>query len=142
MIQVTDDIAISDDEITYKFSRSAGPGGQNVNKLNTHVTLFFNLAASPAFTDTQKKRLSTKLSRRISKDGLLKVVSQRHRTQRANRRAAQERLAELLSDALKEKPVRKQTRVPYTAKQKRLRKKRRRSELKSQRKSVPLDNSD
>ncbi len=139
MIRLTDNIVISDNDIAYRFSRSTGPGGQNVNKLNTRVTLLFNVSASKGLTDVQKKRLSARLANRISKDGVLKVISQRHRTQQANRRATLKRLAELLTRALKEKPVRKPTAVPYAAKQKRLLRKRRRAELKRQRKSVTLD---
>ena len=139
MIRLTDDLVISDDDVVYRFSRSAGPGGQNVNKLNTRVTLLFNLTGCRGLTDEQKKRLLSRLSGRISDDGFLKVVSQRHRTQSANRRSALHRLAELLEAALKEMPVRKQTAVPHTAKQKRLRRKRRRSELKQLRKPVGLD---
>ncbi len=137
MIHLTDDLVISDDDVVYRFSRSTGPGGQNVNKLNTRVTLLLNVPGCRGLTDEQKKRLLTRLSGRISKDGFLTVVSQRHRTQSANRRSALRRLAELLEAALKDKPVRKQTAVPHAEKQKRLRRKRRRSELKQLRKPVP-----
>ncbi len=138
MIRINGDIVISEDDIIYRFSRSAGPGGQNVNKLNTRVTLVFNLAGCPTLTDKQKHLLLTRLSSRISDDGFLKIVSQRHRTQQANRKAAQQRLAELLENALVESPERKQTSVPYAARQKRLKHKRRRSEIKQLRKPVTL----
>jgi ribosome-associated protein len=138
MIRLTDNIVISDDDIVYKFSRSAGPGGQNVNKLNTRVTLLFNVASARGLTDEQKHLLLTRLSGRISDDGFLKVVSQRHRTQQANRRAAQHRLADLLETNLRDIPVRKQTVATFAARQNRLRRKRRRSEIKQQRKSVTL----
>ena len=139
MIRLTDSLVISENDLVYKFSRSTGPGGQNVNKLNTRVTLLFNVAACRIFTDEQKHRLFTRLSSRISDDGFLKVVSQRHRTQQANRKAALNRLAELLTAALKDKPVRKQTTIPYIAHQRRLLRKRRRSEIKQQRQPVSLD---
>jgi ribosome-associated protein len=139
MIRLTDDLVISDDDVVYRFSRSAGPGGQNVNKLNTRVTLLFNLTGCRGLTDEQKKRLLTRLSGRISHDGFLTVVSQRHRTQNANRRSALLRLAELLTAALKDIPIRKRTAVPHAAKQKRLSRKRRRSELKQLRKPVGFD---
>jgi ribosome-associated protein len=138
MIHLTDTLAVSETDLVFKFSRSAGPGGQNVNKLNTRVTLFFNIGSCRSFTDEQKQRLFLRLQSRISGDGFLKVVSQRHRTQQANRRAALNRLAELLTAALVESPVRKQTGVPYAAKQNRLSHKRRRSEIKQQRKRVSL----
>jgi ribosome-associated protein len=137
MVRLTDSLIVADNDIVYKFSRSRGPGGQNVNKLNTRVTLLFNVGTCRAFTNEQRKRLLTRLSSRIS-DGFLKVVSQRHRTQKANRRAALNRLAELLTAALKDKLVRKRTVVPHAAKQKRRQSKRRRSEIKQQRKPVSL----
>jgi ribosome-associated protein len=138
MIRINSDIAISEGDIVYRFSRSAGPGGQNVNKVNTRVTLFFNISRCRGLTDEQKQRLFTRLSSRISDDGLLTVVSQRHRTQSANRKSAQNRLIELLKTALRDIPVRKQTNVPHAEKRKRLLRKRRRSEIKQQRKSVTL----
>jgi ribosome-associated protein len=138
MVHLTDSLVVSENDIIFKFSRSAGPGGQNVNKLNTRVTLLFNIMACRAFTDEQKQLLLTRFSSRISSDGFLKVVSQRHRTQQANRRAALNRLAELLTAALVDRPVRKQTTVPYGAHQRRLSHKRRRSEIKQQRKPVSL----
>jgi len=139
MIRLTDNLVISDADIVCKFSRSAGPGGQNVNKLNTRVTLLFNLAGCKGLTDEQKKRIFPRLASRISDKGLLKIVSQRHRTQHANRRAAMNRLAELLEAALEDTPARRPTVIPYAAKQNRLRRKRRRSELKQLRKPVSSD---
>ena len=139
MIQITNAIVISEGDIIYRFSRSAGPGGQNVNKLNTRVTLLFNLARCRGLTSDQKQLISDRLSSRVSDEGILTVVSQRHRTQRANRLTARQRLIDLLSDALKEIPVRKPTSTPYAAKKNRLRRKRRRSEIKQMRKPVTLD---
>jgi len=139
MIRINGDITISEGDIVYRFSRSAGPGGQNVNKVNTRVTLLFNISRCRGLTDEQKQRLFTRLSSRISDDGLLTVVSQRHRTQSANRKSAQNRLVELLKAALRDMPVRKQTDVPHAEKQKRLLRKRRRSEIKQMRKSVAFD---
>jgi ribosome-associated protein len=78
----------------------------------------------------QKRQILTRLSTRADKSGVLRVVSQRFRTQKANRNAALERLVELLADALRVRPVRKETRVPQRAHRKRLEDKRRRSRLK------------
>ncbi|MBN1804373.1 MAG: aminoacyl-tRNA hydrolase [Sedimentisphaerales bacterium] len=133
MIEITRNISIRDDELVFRASRSAGPGGQNVNKLNTRITLFFDVADCDSLSDTQKRRILSHLASRVDKDGRIRIVSQKFRTQSANRRAVVERLRELLSDALKTRPVRKKTKVPYTAKQRRLEKKRRRSQLKQQR---------
>jgi len=139
MIRITGETVISEGDIVYRFSRSAGPGGQNVNKVNTRVTLLFDIDHSRGLTAEQKQRLFDRLSSRISDDGMLTVVSQRHRTQSANRKSAQNRLVELLKAALRDMPVRKETGVPHGEKQKRLLRKRRRSEIKQMRKSVSLD---
>ena len=133
MIEITHNITISEDELIFQASRSSGPGGQNVNKVNTRITLFFDVAGSRTLSDTQKKRILSRLSTRIDKNGQLRVVSQKHRTQKANRTAAIERLQQLLADALKTRAVRKKTKVPYAAKQKRLDEKRKRGLLKRQR---------
>jgi len=139
MIRVADNIVISEGDIVYRFTRSSGPGGQNVNKLNTRVILLFNIAHCRGLTGEQKQLVFSRLSSRISDDGLLKVVSQRHRTQKANRQAAQHRLVELLAEALKDIPIRKESGVPFGEKQNRLRHKRRRSEIKQLRKPVMPD---
>jgi ribosome-associated protein len=132
-IQIAKHIFISENELIFKASRSSGPGGQNVNKLNTKITLFFNISQSTSFSDDQKKLILNRLSTRIDKDGFIRVVSQKFRVQKANRQAATERLQELLEKALKPKPIRKKTKVPYSAKQKQFDAKKRRSRLKQQR---------
>jgi ribosome-associated protein len=139
MIRITDETVISEGDIVYRFSRSSGPGGQNVNKVSTRVTLLFDINKSRGLTAEQKQRLFDRLSSRISDEGLLAVVSQRYRTQSANRKSAQNRLVELLKAALRDMPVRKETGVPHGEKRKRLLRKRRRSEIKQMRKSVSLD---
>jgi ribosome-associated protein len=133
MIEINTHTGIAEDELTFKISRSSGPGGQNVNKLNTRVTLFLDVAHSPNLSDPQKMRLRTALATRMDKHGVLRVVSQKHRTQEANRRAAVERLVELLAGALKPKPVRKKTKIPAGARERRLQEKKRRGLLKQQR---------
>ena len=114
-------------------SRSGGPGGQNVNKLNTRVTVLFDVAGSPSLSDEQKQRILSRLSTRIDKHGVLHVVSQKHRSQEANRQAAVERLQELLREALKPEPIRKKTRTPAAARERRIREKKHRGEIKQQR---------
>jgi len=133
MIEITDDICISEEDLVFKASRSSGPGGQNVNKVNTRVTLFFDVAGCEVLSHIQKQRILTRLSTRADKNGVIRVVSQKFRTQKANRRSAVERLQELLRGALKTRPVRKKTKVPERARRRRLEDKRRRSMLKRQR---------
>jgi ribosome-associated protein len=137
---VPDDIAVSpqltlpDREVSFETSTSSGPGGQNVNKVETRVTLLFDLEASDSLDPEQKERIRERLATRINKAGVLRVVSQKHRSQSANRQAATERFAALLAEALEETPPRKKTRPTRAARRRRLQKKRRRGEIKKLRK--------
>jgi ribosome-associated protein len=130
MAQITEDLEIPEEELTFLTSRSGGPGGQNVNKLETKVTLRFDLAGSPRLSEEQRQRIRERLATRITRDGILQVSSQRHRTQAANREAAVARFAELVGEALREETPRKPTKVPRAVKRRRLEDKRRRSETK------------
>jgi ribosome-associated protein len=133
MIPITEDLAIPDEEVAFTTSRSGGPGGQNVNKLETRVTLRFDLAGSGVLSEEQKARLRERLATRVTKEGTLLVTSQKHRTQAANRDAATERLAELIREALREEAPRKKTRPSRAAKARRLDEKRRQSQRKRER---------
>ncbi len=124
-------LSLPDDEVRFTFSRSGGPGGQNVNKVSTRATLWFNAAGSTALSEDQREKLIYRLGNRISKDGLLQVVSDQFRTQSANREDALRRFAALLAAALHEKPRRKKTRMPRGAKEARLKSKKRKGSLKA-----------
>ena len=136
MIQINRSTEISEDELTYDFSRSSGPGGQNVNKVNTRVTLYFDVKNSPSLTGFKKKTITTKLRTRINKEGVLRVISQKHRTQAANKKTATERFAELLKDALTFKPPRRKTKPSRGSIKRRLENKKQRSQTKQLRKPV------
>ncbi len=133
MIEIAEKTFIRDDELTFRTSRSSGPGGQNVNKLNTRVAVLFDVAGSPGLSEEQKQQVRSRLATRIDKQGVLQVVSQKHRSQEANRQAAVERLQELLREALTPEPIRRRTRVPAGARERRLQEKKRRGMLKRQR---------
>jgi len=124
---------IAQGELQFAYSRSSGPGGQNVNRVETRVTLLFDVDASPGLTDSQKRRIHERLATRINKNGVLRVVSQRFRTREANRRAAVERFEELLAEALRRERPRRKTRVPRAVKRRRIDSKRRRGEIKRSR---------
>lgn len=128
-LPVDDQLAIPEEELSFLTSRSGGPGGQNVNKLETRVTVRFDLA-SPSLSDEQRDRLRARLGTRITRAGILQVTAQRHRTQAANREAAVARLRELLRDALAEAEPRRPTRVPRAARARRVRDKRMQGERK------------
>lgn len=132
-MKIREDLDIPDEELTFKTSRSSGPGGQNVNKVESRVTLLFDLDGSPSLSDDQKLLLRSRLSSRINKEGVLRVVAQKHRTQAANRETARERFAELVDEALVERAKRKPTRVSKSAKKRRIDDKRRRGDLKRKR---------
>jgi len=131
MIRINDEVAINDGELRFEFSRSSGPGGQNVNKVETKVRLLFDVRNSSSLTADQRDRIEERLTTRITKDHVLHVTSQRHRTREANRRAAVERFTELLDEALAEEEPRVASKVPKAQRKRRLESKRRRSQKKA-----------
>lgn len=138
LLLVDDRLALPEEELSFVTSRSGGPGGQNVNKVETRVTVRFDLA-SPSLADDQRARLRERLATRITRGGVLHVTAQRHRTQAANREAAIARLLELLREALAEAVPRRPTRVSRAARTRRLQAKRRRGERKRTRVPPRLD---
>ena len=101
-IQIFEGLDIPLAEITFTTARSSGPGGQHVNKTETKVTLVFDLDGSTALDEDQKALLRERLATRITKSGELRMASQRHRSQKANREATIERFIDLVRDALAE----------------------------------------
>lgn len=133
MVEINDSLSIPDDEFTFEFSRSSGPGGQNVNKVSTRATLLFDVAGSPSLTEEQRSRIMDRLQTRITKAGLLRVTSQKHRSQSANRETAMERFAEMIRTALQRPRPRRKTKIPRAVHKRRLEEKKQRSRLKRQR---------
>ena len=130
MIQINDNLAIPENEITFTASRSGGPGGQNVNKVSSRVTLTFDVAQSASLSEDEKRKVFRALATRINKDGVLRIVSQRTRSQDMNRADATERFASLLMMALAPKRSRIATRTPVPAIERRLESKRKRTSIK------------
>lgn len=139
MPRINDDLTIDDDELRFEFARSSGPGGQNVNKVETKVRLLFDVQGSRSLEPAQRSLIAERLSTRITKDGILHVSSQRHRSREANRRATIDRFIELLAGALEEDDPRVKTRVPKAQRKNRLESKRRRSQKKAMRGRVDED---
>ena len=127
MIPIISGVAIPENEISFTASRSGGPGGQNVNKVSSKVTLAFDIARSTALSEDQKRKLMGRLATRVNKEGILQIVSQRTRSQELNRADALTRFADLLQRALTPQTPRIKTRVSAAVKAQRLEEKKKRA---------------
>ncbi len=133
VVEINDRLEIPLAELRFSASRSAGPGGQHVNKVNSRVTLHFDLWDSPSLTDAEKRRVAARLPTRINRDGTLKLHSQRHRSQARNRETLIERFAELLGQALRPRRPRRPTRPTAASRERRLEEKKLRGRIKRRR---------
>ena len=137
MIRVTDTIGIDESEIEESFVRSSGPGGQNVNKLSTAVQLRFDVRRSPSLPNDVAVRLMRLAGKRMTKDGVLVLIAQNHRTQERNRAEALDRLVKLIREASVAPVPRRPTRPPKASRRERLEGKRHRSGIKALRRGTP-----
>ncbi len=127
------------EEIEFRASRAGGPGGQHVNRRSTRVEARWNVLASQALTEDERERVRQRLASRISKDGVLRVVAYKERSQARNKELAAARLQELVRGALRVKKRRVKTRPPRSADEKRLRSKQRRKKIKEMRRPPAVD---
>ncbi|MCB9956954.1 MAG: aminoacyl-tRNA hydrolase [Caulobacterales bacterium] len=135
---ITPRIAIPDDELVEGFMRASGPGGQNVNKVETAVQLRFHVLNSEALSNEVKVRLVRLAGRRMTREGEIVIEAQRFRSRERNREDARARLADLIARAAEPPKPRIKTKVSRAQKKKRVEDKRRRSETKAQRRR-PID---
>ena len=133
-LRINGKVTIPAAELQWTTSRSGGPGGQHVNKTNSKVTLEWNVDTSSAISDTKKARIKSRLAKRITSEGLLKVSASGSRSQKANLEDARERMADMIREAMKVAKRRKKTKPSKRAKRKRVENKRRRGDLKKSRK--------
>ena len=128
-------VVVPDRELSERFSRSSGPGGQGVNTTDSRVELSFDVARSPSLPEATRTRMLARLEGRLV-DGVVTVAASEHRAQLANRRAARDRMADLLTEAAAAPPRRRRPTKPSKgARQRRLDAKRRRSQTKQGRKA-------
>lgn len=133
MITITSTLSIPENEISFITSRSSGPGGQHVNKTSSKVTLVFNLQSSTTLSEFQRRTIRTRLANRINTKGELQISCEEHRSQFRNKETVLERFSRMLADALKPIKHRRKTKVPYSAKRKRIDGKKKRANVKKNR---------
>jgi ribosome-associated protein len=136
VLQINDKVSIPLAELSFRFSRSSGPGGQHVQKSSTRVELLFDVANSPSLTEAQRARVLERLAGYVDSAGVLHLVAQSERSQVRNREQVVARFEALLRKALKRRKRRKPTKPTTASRERRLSEKRQRSRVKEWRGKV------
>ena len=137
MIRVTPSISIAERELEEHFIRASGPGGQNVNKLASAVELRFDVRRSPSLPEQVRARLEGLAGKRLTREGVLVIHAERHRTQERNRQDARARLIELIRRAAVAPRPRRATKPSAGSRERRLDSKKRRATIKGLRQGKP-----
>ena len=139
VVVINNEISVPRSELTYRATRSGGPGGQHVNTSSTRVELLWDVGASPVVSDEQRARIMERLKNRIGEDGVLRLTSAGSRSQHQNKEEVTVRFARIVDQALHVPKARKKTKPSRASKEARLQQKKRRSSTKQQRNKVDFD---
>lgn len=139
MLEVTPQIKIPLREFDFTFARSGGPGGQNVNKVNSKAVLFWDIMASPSLSNAVKQRFEAKYAKRLSVEGVLVLSSDRYRDQKRNMSDCLEKVSEMLKSVATPPKKRKPTKPSKAAKRRRLEGKKKQAEKKGRRQKVGIE---
>lgn len=136
IVQINSELSIPLAELSFRYSRSSGPGGQHAQKSSTRVELLFDVLGSPSLTDSQRTRVLERLAGYVDTAGLLHLLSQSERSQLRNKEEVVARFQTLMHKALKRRKRRKASRPTAQSKERRLSEKKQRSQTKKQRRKV------
>jgi ribosome-associated protein len=138
-VELSPGVRVAESAMRFQYARSSGPGGQNVNKVNTKAELWVPLGAITGLSPAAMQRLRRLAGRRLTSAGEIHIAAHVERSQERNREAVLDRLRHLLTEAQREPKVRRKTKPSRAAKRRRLESKKRRSSIKSGRQAGPAD---
>jgi ribosome-associated protein len=133
MLPISQHVAVPEDELQFQFSRSSGPGGQNVNKVNSKATLLWNVTQSASLPEAMRQRFLARYAGRINRAGILVLSSQEFRDQPRNVQVCREKLVEMLKSVLRPPKARRPTKPTRGSRQRRMESKRHQSAKKERR---------
>lgn len=139
LLEINENTQVPAAELSFRASRSGGPGGQHVNTSSTRIELLWNVGTTPSLDEVQRARVQRKLANRINSEGILLLAESGSRSQHQNKQVVTERFCELVAEALRKPKPRKKTRPTRASRERRLKAKKRRSDLKRSRGPVRRD---